>query len=176
MPREMDGEASLCTCNWYFPACTQWLRRHQRKAYWDLLTLKKIHYWMWMLRVLFEDTPQFLLGDGAAAHRLPWGWYVTLNMIKIFVECHRWFSYDEIEFVCWILDVIEMLVELDWFSMCWMWMSAMFMLNVMYDLKNDRDVCWIWFIFMSWMRMWSLNVIVILACDQILHHLAFHSM
>ena len=41
MPREMDGEASLCTCNWYFPACTQGLRRHQHKAYWDLLTLKK---------------------------------------------------------------------------------------------------------------------------------------
>ena len=42
--------------------------------------------------------------------------------------------------------------------------------------KYDRDACWIWLIFMSLMRMWSLNVIVILACDQILQHLAFHSM
>ena len=33
---------ALCTSNLYFPACTQGLRRHQRKAYWDLLTLKKI--------------------------------------------------------------------------------------------------------------------------------------
>ena len=45
---------------------------------------------------------------------------------------------------------------------------ALFMLNVMYDLEYDRDACWIWLIFMSWMRMWSLNVIVILECDQIL--------
>ena len=48
-----------------------------------------------------------------------------------------------------------------------MWMSGMFMLNVMYDLEYDRDACWIWLIFMSWMRMWSLNVIVILECDRI---------
>ena len=133
--------------------------------------IKKIHYWMWMLRVLFEGTPQFLLGDGAAAHRLPWRWYVTLNMIKIFVECDHWFSYDEIECVCWIKCVTLMwsrcLLNLINFSMCWMWMSGMFMLNVMYDLKYDRDACWIWLIFMSWMRMWSLNVIVILECDQI---------
>ena len=45
-----------------------------------------------------------------------------------------------------------------------MWMSGMFMFNVMYDLEYDRDACWI---LMSWMRMWSLNVIVILECDQI---------
>ena len=44
---------------------------------------------------------------------------------------------------------------------------ALFTLNVMYDLEYDRDACWIWLIFMSWMRMWSLNVIVILECDQI---------
>ena len=39
--REMDGEASLCSCKLYFPACTWGLRRHHRKAYWDFLTLKK---------------------------------------------------------------------------------------------------------------------------------------
>ena len=60
-----------------------------------------------------------------------------------------------------------------------MWMSGMFMLNVMYDLEYDRDACWIWLIFMSWIRMW------VVECDRypwmwsnlnswILHHLAFH--
>ena len=170
MPREMDGEASLCSCKLYFPACTWGLRRHHCKAYWDFLTLKKciinirgwggctqatlkvicdLKYdqdicWMWSLVFIW------------------WNWICLLNIMRDF-ECDRdacwtWLIFDVLNVNVWNVHV-----ECD----VWPWIWSRCLLNLInFHVLNANVIVecdrypWMWSNLSSW----------------ILHHLAFHNM
>ena len=172
MPREMDGEASLCSCKLYFSACTWGLRRHHRKAYWDLLTLKKciinirgwggctqatlkvicdLKYdqdicWMWSLVFIWWN----------------WMYMCLLNIMRDF-ECDRgacwtWLIFDVLNVNVWNVHV-----ECD----VWPWIWSRCLLNLInFHVLNANVIVecdrypWMWSNLSSW----------------ILHHLTFHNM